>query len=525
MHNKLWKITFIPSLILATVFSASLFFMNSYEEHNVMGFQTVGQYQEREPQQSQLADSVTFPLSSLTNTVTPPFASTDAGREHSEVSSNSRDNAFNPSSSHLSRVDLQKAVTEPIADRYIVVLRNKPATLNVSASNTDEVKTLAKEIRNKGGEIINTYQHALNGYTINVPANNPDLLISIRNDPRIAFIEQDQKMHIFSQTVPSGVQRVGADPSYKNTNVNMDVNMNFNARIPYEVQSNNPVEGNRTVNADVAILDTGIDLTHPDLNVYNQKSFVANTASANDDNGHGTHVAGIAAAKDNNIGVVGVAPGARLWAIKVLDSNGAGSMSDIIAGIDYVTAHANEIDVVNMSFGCECNSSALDAAVNSAVSAGVTFVAAAGNEGKDASTFSPASNPQVLAISAIADSDGKCGGLGQATEYGNDDSFATFSNYGPKVAIAAPGVNILSTYKDNSYATLSGTSMSAPHVTGAAALYKASHPQASPSEVRNVIINGASEPSTICDSDGHGYFTGEPDNNHEPLLYVKSLGK
>ena len=221
------------------------------------------------------------------------------------------------------------------------------------------------------------------------------------------------------------------------------------------------------MNADIAILDTGIDMNHPDLNVYAQKTFVAGTSTANDDNGHGTHVAGIAAAKDNSIGVVGVAPGARLWAVKVLDSSGAGALSDVIAGIDYITGHANEIDVVNMSFGCQCDSTALNSAVNNAVSAGITFVAAAGNNGQDASAFSPASNPNVIAVGAIADSDGRCGGLGPSTQYGNDDTFATFSNYGPKVTIAAPGVNILSTYYGGSYTTLSGTSMAAPHVAGA----------------------------------------------------------
>ena len=112
-----------------------------------------------------------------------------------------------------------------------------------------------------------------------------------------------------------------------------------------------------------------------------------------------------------------------------------------------------------MSFGCECSSSSLDTAINNSVAKGVTFVAVAGNNHKDASTFSPAKNPNVISVSAIADSDGKCGGLGSQTSYGNDDSFATFSNYGSTVDVSAPGVDILSTYKDSSYAKLSGTSM------------------------------------------------------------------
>src|SRR3989454_1093227 len=130
-----------------------------------------------------------------------------------------------------------------------------------------------------------------------------------------------------SQPFPTGIRRIGADVSPA-------------ARI----------DGiDERVNADIAIIDTGIDLTHPDLNVYRNVSFVSGTTSGNDDNGHGTHVAGIAAALDNNIGVVGVAPGARLWAVKVLNSDAWGAVSDVISGVDYVTEHAGEIEVANMS--------------------------------------------------------------------------------------------------------------------------------------------------------------------------------
>ena len=130
------------------------------------------------------------------------------------------------------------------------------------------------------------------------------------------------------------------------------------------------------INADVAVLDSGIDLSHPDLNVYKELSFVPGTTSGNDDNGHGTMVAGIIGAKDNNFGVVGIAPGVKLWAIKVLDSTGTGSLSSVIQGIDYVTAHASEIEVADMSFGCQdCTSQTLNTAIHNAVTAGVTMVA------------------------------------------------------------------------------------------------------------------------------------------------------
>ena len=122
--------------------------------------------------------------------------------------------------------------------------------------------------------------------------------------------------------------------------------------------------------------------------------------------------AGTAAAKDDTVGVVGVAPGARLWNLKVLDDSGSGSISSLISAIDYVTANANQIDVVNLSLGCQCTSSALNTAINAAVNAGVTFVVAAGNDGKNASSFSPANHPNVITVSAIVDTDGKCGASG-----------------------------------------------------------------------------------------------------------------
>ena len=393
-----------------------------------------------------------------------------------------------------------------IPNQYIVMLKSDVGSrLSLSASENkiknlaldDEIiKSLSDKVQKINASIIHTNKFALGGFSVKV--TDPKALDIIKQDPNVAFIEQDKIVHINSQVMPTGIMRVGAERS--------------------SAAAGSGAESR--VNADIAILDTGISLNHTDLNVYRQQTFVANTTTADDDNGHGTHVAGIAAAKDNSIGVVGVAPGARLWAVKVLDKNGAGAISTIIKGIDYVTQHANEIDVVNLSFGCECSSPALDAAINNSVQAGITYVVAAGNEHKDASTSSPANNPNVITVSAIADSDGKCGGLGPSTEHGNDDTLADFSNFGKAVSIAAPGVNILSTYKDNSYATLSGTSMASPFVAGAAALYKASHQSASPSEVRRALIAGGSTSSTACDGDGHGYFEGEPSNTHEPLLYV-----
>ena len=398
---------------------------------------------------------------------------------------------------------LSNAVVIP--NQYIIVLKtdahpySSSVAHKVKNSLAEEVKNSVAEKIKKIGALINySTDFAFDGFSVKIP--DPKALDIIKQDPNVAFIEQDKLVHINSQVLPTGIERIGDNRS-------------------------SVIAGgaSKDINADIAILDTGISLNHHDLNVYRQRTFVAGTTSADDDNGHGTHVAGIAAAKDNSIGVVGVAPGARLWAVKVLDKDGAGAISTIIKGIDYITQHANQIDVVNLSFGCECTSAALDAAINSSVQAGITYVVAAGNDRKDASTFSPANDPNAIAVSAIADSDGKCGGAGPATNHGNDDSLADFSNYGKVISIAAPGVNILSTYKDNSYATLSGTSMASPFVAGAAALYKASHKSASPSEVRSALLNTGSIESTKCNGDGHGYFIGDPDGLHEPLLYVGGL--
>jgi subtilisin family serine protease len=281
-------------------------------------------------------------------------------------------------------------------------------------------------------------------------------------------------------------------------------------------------------NVDIAVLDTGVSLEHPDLNVYKDVTFINGTTSGNDDNGHGSHVAGIAAAKDNGVGTVGIAPGARIWAIKVCDASGECKITNQMKGIEYAIKHADEIDVLNISIE-NPNSPALNSIIDEAVKAGITVVVSAGNYGKDASLTSPANDPNVLTVSAIADSDGVCGAVGPDLFLSGDnvtltdDSFAFFSNFGPVVKIAAPGVNVLSTYSGNGYAVDSGTSMAAPYVTGAAALYKAQHPNAMPAEVMNAVIGVGSTQDTVCDGSAHGYFTGDIDALPEPLLYREPI--
>jgi hypothetical protein len=248
--------------------------------------------------------------------------------------------------------------------------------------------------------------------------------------------------------------------------------------------------------AHVAVLDSGIDLTHRDLNVVPGTNCINAGASPTDDNGHGTHVAGSIAARNNGTGVVGVAPGTRVYAVKVLDSTGGGSWSSVMCGIDWATGTrtdadpSNDVAVANLSLGgggtpiesCSTTRDPLHRAICESANAGVTYVVAAGNDGYDfdypSAPDTPASYPEVLTVTAVSDSDGLPGGNGgqPSCRTGEaDDRYASFSNFaatsaGAAHTIAGPGVCIRSTYPGGGYASMSGTSMATPHVAGAVAL-------------------------------------------------------
>ena len=460
----------------------------------------------------QLYDSLPFPSNSVSNAI---FGQ-NSEEEKDEIES---EREFNQISSYIPNslplisdytdfpstylADPNTDTGKEIPNQYIVVLKDDDSGLS------DFISTISDKLEFQGVELLQVYEKVLNGIAVKVP--NESVIEAIERLPMVDYVENDVMTQAFAQTVPTGINRVDADMS--------------------SAKSGN---GNGIVDIDIAILDSGIDLKHSDLNVYHQKSFVTTntgfyslfvsrtSTTENDDNGHGTHVAGIAAAKDNTVGSVGVAPGAKLWAIKVLDSKGTGPLSTVIKGIDYITQYANQIEVANLSLGCECKSTAFDTAINNSVNAGIVFVVAAGNAGKDAITNSPANNPNVISVSAVGDSDGKCGGNGPDTGYGKDDALASFSNYGSVVDIAAPGTKIYSTYKGNTYATMSGTSMASPHVAGAAALYLSNNPDASPLNVKNALTSQGSNSNSSCDGNGYGYFSGDKDSIREPLLYVRN---
>jgi len=223
----------------------------------------------------------------------------------------------------------------------------------------------------------------------------------------------------------------------------------------------------------VGVLDTGVDVDHPDLvgNIKGGINIINTRKSYNDDHGHGTHTAGTIAAKDNTIGVIGVAPNAHIYAIKVLNKRGSGFYSDITEGIRW--AISNEMAVLSMSIGGYSYSSFLEDAIDDAFGAGIVLVAAAGNNG-DSVTY-PAKFSNVIAVAATTES--------------ND--VASFSNPGNEVEVAAPGVGVESTYLGGRYATGDGTSMACPHVAGTAALILESFSDLSPSQVRKRLTETA----------------------------------
>jgi subtilisin family serine protease len=258
-------------------------------------------------------------------------------------------------------------------------------------------------------------------------------------------------------------------------------------RVGVDVSPTAAVDGiDGEIDADIGIIDTGIDIGHPELNLAGGARFVAGRGDDYSDcYGHGTHVAGMAAARDNGRGIVGVAPGARLWSLRVFQCGGLTWWSDVAAALDWSLDPAHKMDVVNLSLGgggrddgsCATTTHVLHVAICRTVAGGVTVVVAAGNSARDASLDIPAAYDDVITVSATD----------------SLDRLASFSNFGADVDLAAPGRRILATYIDGQYVHLSGTSMASPHVAGAAALLiTSSNRRLSPADVRATLIRNAS---------------------------------
>lgn len=353
---------------------------------------------------------------------------------------------------------------DPIEGQYIVVFnKENAATGQALSGNVNEVRNSVLETNKiRKDAVTQRYNTAVQGFAAHLTDAQ---LANLRKDPRVDYVEQDRLVILappagkgpggggtVAQTTPWGITRVG---------------------------------GATASNGTAWIIDTGVDLDHPDLNVdvNRSRTFVSkgkDSKSADDGNGHGTHVAGTIAALDNSIDVVGVASGASVVAVKVLDSRGSGSYSDVIAGVDYVAANASAGDAANMSLGGP-TSQALDDAIKSAADAGVMMAIAAGNDSDDANNYSPSrvEYSNVWTVSAID----------------SNDQFASFSNYGnPPIEFAAPGVDIHSLWKDGGMNTISGTSMATPHVCGL------------------LLVTGGN-----INSDGTAI--GDPDGNPDPIAH------
>jgi hypothetical protein len=302
------------------------------------------------------------------------------------------------------------------------------------------------------------YSHSIQGFAARLSAAQ---IRSLENNSLVLGVEADTLFWATSQIVPWGVNKIDADTS--------------------SVLAGHSV-GGELVGVDAYVIDTGVDVTHRDLHVVQHINFVAGSPNT-DCNGHGTHVAGIIGALDNTLDVVGVAPGIPMHGVKVMACDGTGWMSDVIAGVDWVTKNAKAPAVVNMSLTGYV-SSTLDAAVKSSAAKGLFYAVAAGNFGEDACNESPArlggANKGIMTVAAT-------------DQY---DREPYWSNYGKCVDIWAPGVSIPSLKLHAGYISQSGTSESAPHVAGTAAIYLSRHPTASPAAVEAQLKYNQVTPGT-----------------------------
>jgi serine protease len=357
--------------------------------------------------------------------------------------------------------DLRLAA-KPIEGQYIVVLKNDAAALAHENSRRPQVATVAQEMaRNHRANLVRSYDRVLRGFVVRA---SDEALARLLADKRVEYVEED------------GIVQASATQS------------NATWGLDRTDQRTLPLSGSYTYDTTAStvhayIVDTGIRASHTDFGgrVSGGYTAINDGRGTSDCNGHGTHVAGTVGGA-----TWGIAKGVRLHPIRVLDCNGSGTNSGVIAGVDWVTANHVKPAVANMSLGGGA-SSALDTAVNNSINAGVTYAVAAGNDNSDACNYSPARVGAALTAASSTSSDAR----------------SSFSNWGSCIDLFAPGSSIKSAWStgDTATNTISGTSMASPHIAGVAALYLAANPSASPSQVNSAIIN-ASTANVISDIKG-----------------------
>jgi subtilisin family serine protease len=339
---------------------------------------------------------------------------------------------------------------------YIVTLKKTAGFKAASA----EGKGLISEY---GGTVKRTFTAVLNGYSAKLTDTQAKRLAA---DPAVASVEQDQRVHVDAtqSSAPWGLDRID------------QVNLPLSGTYTYPDTAGSGVTA--------YVIDTGVRITHSQISGRASYGYdaVDGDTTASDGNGHGTHVATTIAGS-----TYGVAKSAKIVAVRVLDNSGSGTTSGVIAGINWVTNNAVKPAVANMSLGGSASTS-LDTAVANSISSGVTYAIAAGNSSANAANYSPARVSTAITVGATTSSDAK----------------ASYSNYGSTVDIFAPGSSIIAGYNtsDTATATLSGTSMATPHVAGAAAIYLAGHPSATPATVSSALVSGAT--SGVLSSVGSG---------------------
>ena len=349
---------------------------------------------------------------------------------------------------------------------------NQPQSVLVGLddhANYDHIDILEDKVT-RAFEHTNIIEASLNDYAIR----------ALEAHANIRFVEKDAPTQAL-ETVPWGVTRV------------------------FDGESNlfDTFDTTMGENIDVGVIDTGIDGTHDDLNVVGGINTMNDDPYDTDANGHGTHVAGTIAAKQNDEGLVGVAPAVNLYSIKALEDEGSGLTSDIIAGVEW--AIENELDVLNMSLGSNTYSSAFEETLNTAYDEGMLLVGAAGNEGVDDDSGDnvtyPAAYDSVIAVSASTEE--------SSGPFGSDETIADFSSTGEEVELIAPGENIESTSPGNETSVKNGTSMAAPHVAGVGALMMAANPSLSAEQIRDIMHDTAEDLSLESHEQGHGLIRGD----------------